>query len=565
MPEKDLFILSPALIRDSQEGTSCPPNSSLSCFFLLGVYLVYRTPAYHNGPRLLERSTMSDDELSYLSPGFDLAVLTVPRLRSILVSHDVSYPSSAKKSQLIQLVNDEILPKSKRILSARARTKRTSKGITDMPSSQEDTVNGYEDEELMPPPPVPKTPRGRKSRTTTVGLNASEDEIPTATSATSRRTPGRKSTTKHPRASDTETDTHTDTRVPAARKSRKSEAPITPSVKIEEPNLPVKRERRSDESPFTDDNPFQSGSSPPSGDRRVSTESRRKSIGTENKRRKSTSRKRQTTSPSDVASKQEDGFVPPSSSTFHVPITRLGRSPVKVEEPGEDGIPITEEFTPEEQVDWVRQQEADGRSGQEIVPARRRKVRKSSAVGRSAPWIVIFTLLTAFGGWWRKEKIEIGYCGVGKPSWSLTETKVPDWADVLQPQCEPCPQHAYCEPNFEAKCEQDFIIKPHPLSLGGVLPLPPSCEPDGEKVRKIKVVADRAVEELRERRAKHECGDLVDERGKLEPVEIREPELKKEVSKMRRKGMSDVEFDDLWRGALGEIMDRDEIVSETSG
>jgi len=84
-------------------------------------------------------------------------------------------------------------------------------------------------------------------------------------------------------------------------------------------------------------------------------------------------------------------------------------------------------------------------------------------------------------------------------------------------------------------------------------------------VRKIKVVADRAVEELRERRAKHECGDLVDERGKLEPVEIREPELKKEVSKMRRKGMSDVEFDDLWRGALGEIMDRDEIVSETSG
>ena len=153
-------------------------------------------------------TAMSDDELAYLSPGFDLASLTVPRLRSILVSHDISYPSSAKKPQLIQLVNDEILPKSKKILSARSRTKRTSKGITDMPSSQEGTVNGDGDEELMPPPPVPKTPRGRKGRTTAVGPSASDEDGASAIPSTSRRTPGRKSMAKHPRASDTETDTN---------------------------------------------------------------------------------------------------------------------------------------------------------------------------------------------------------------------------------------------------------------------------------------------------------------------------------------------------------------------
>ena len=49
---------------------------------------------------------MSDDELSYLQPGFDLSTLTVPRLRAILVSHDIPYPSSAKKPQLIQLLTD---------------------------------------------------------------------------------------------------------------------------------------------------------------------------------------------------------------------------------------------------------------------------------------------------------------------------------------------------------------------------------------------------------------------------------------------------------------------------
>jgi len=73
--------------------------------------------------------------------------------------------------------------------------------------------------------------------------------------------------------------------------------------------------------------------------------------------------------------------------------------------------------------------------------------------------------------------------------------------------------------------------------------LTPTCEPDGEKVRRVKAVADRAVEELRERRAKWECGDLVDEAGIPDVVvEIDEEDLKKEVSKKRRKGMGEAEF-----------------------
>ena len=96
--------------------------------------------------------------------------------------------------------------------------------------------------------------------------------------------------------------------------------------------------------------------------------------------------------------------------------------------------------------------------------------------------------------------------------------------------------------------------------------MPPTCEPDGEKVRRVKAVADRAVEELRERRAKFECGDLTDSAGLPEAtVEIDAEDLKKEVSKKRRKGMSEAEFEELWGGAIGEIQGRDEVVSGIDG
>jgi hypothetical protein len=74
------------------------------------------------------------------------------------------------------------------------------------------------------------------------------------------------------------------------------------------------------------------------------------------------------------------------------------------------------------------------------------------------------------------------------------------------------------------------------------------------------------VEELRERRAKFECGDLVDEHGHhVSTPEIDAEELKREVSKKRRKGMSESEFEGLWGGALGEIEGREEVETNRDG
>ena len=526
---------------------------------------------------------MSDDELAYLQPGFDLATLTVPRLRSILVSYDIPYPASAKKPQLIQILQDEVLPRSRKILNARARTKRTSRGITDMPSSQEGTVNGDDDEDLMPPPPVPKTPRGRKSKATLAAEAAAQEEAEPATPATNRRTRtpgGRKSTSKHARQSDTETEPERST--PSVRKTRKSTpgpVPVTvgntSSVQIEEPDLPVKRERHlnNERSPFSDENPFQSGSSPPSESRRVSssTTRTRKSLGAPSStdRRKSSSQRRQTASPQ---APREQDFEAPSRSTFEFPVSRI-----KAENEESDGIPVTEEFEPGEELELARERAVQGYSAKDSLPRSkalvRRKNEPTSPVARNSLIGTLTVVLATMGAWYRKEKIEVGYCGVGNPAWSLADNAQvpPAISEALGPTCIPCPQHAYCYPNMEVTCETNYVLQSHPLSLGGTVPwFPPTCEPDGEKVKRIKAVAEKAVEELRDRRATYECGDEVKTptpetsssavaKSNTPKLEVAEEDLKKEVGKLRTKKMSNEEYEDLWQSALGDIIERDEV------
>jgi hypothetical protein len=81
------------------------------------------------------------DSLDYLQPNFDPDSLKVPRLRSIFVSHDIKYPSGAKKPALISIFTNELLPQSQKILLKRSEVKRTSKGITNFASEDTITAN----------------------------------------------------------------------------------------------------------------------------------------------------------------------------------------------------------------------------------------------------------------------------------------------------------------------------------------------------------------------------------------------------------------------------------------
>lgn len=147
--------------------------------------------------------------LEYLSPDFDLNSLTVPRLRSILVNHDVPYPASAKKTQLIRILQDEVLPQARNLLRERDRVRRTSAGITDMGSrassvaaSDVDDNHPGDDRESMPPPPTPSTAstntgtrKGRPKRGTRASTAETDDaNTPATLLSTSRRTSARPET-----------------------------------------------------------------------------------------------------------------------------------------------------------------------------------------------------------------------------------------------------------------------------------------------------------------------------------------------------------------------------------
>lgn len=515
---------------------------------------------------------MSDaDSLDYLQPGFDPRSLTVPRLRSILVAHNVPYTSSAKKSQLVDIFNEQLVPQAKRILAARARAKRTSRGIFDVESSQDtgssnpfdshDDHDDHDERDDLPPPSLPpptSTRRSRSPRKASARIKSEEpadylqQPLPPRVSSPSKRTS--RTSTRQVQASDTDTGPDLDAPV-STRRTRRSATPYQapppppPQIKTEESDGFFKRTSDA----FSNENPFQSGSSPApqewssAGDRRKTTAATP---------RRSTSSRRRT-----------DNYAPPKQ--YETP-----PNPVFIKQESEPlEVEVGEEFTPEAQLELAAEEASDD----EAVVVQSRHPARSSSSGWSTPLSVFFvTLLAVYAGWYRQEKIAVGYCGVGSTISSIpNEIPVPEWAqsvlppeisvpdsfiEAVEPQCEPCPPHAYCYSDYSVRCEQDYILKPHPFALGGIVPLPPTCEPDGEKVRRVQAVADRAVEELRERTAQYECGKPATEDGApLDTPFIDQNELKAVIDNKRSKKMSNQEFEDLWGSALGEIQAREEV------
>lgn len=251
----------------------------------------------------------------------------------------------------------------------------------------------------------------------------------------------------------------------------------------------------------------------------------------------------------------------------------LTRSPSQPRTPSPDW---GEEFTPEEQLNLEEEEAANGKwdAVNDVYDKghRRRQQQQAtpSATGkliRFLSWILVLSIVSSIGLWYRQEKIEIGYCGYGKAEWTPRQyPDVPEWVHTyLEPTCEPCPPHAYCYPSYEMRCEPSYIPVRHPLSMFGLLPLPATCEPDSEKARKVNSVVQKALDILREQRAKFECREKGRGGGIVIRPEMTVSELKEVISQLRRKGMTDEEFEDLWRGAIPELRGKDEVVSSVRG
>lgn len=508
------------------------------------------------------------DADDYLQDGFNPRSVTIPRLRSILVTHNIDYPSTAKKTQLVALVEEQVLPQVPKLRAQRARAKRSSLGIVNAGSAQDNGL--WDDDELSPPRPASRRSKSPRKSSARIKVEEEEPAAPIFHPEPKRSSRASRSVSRQ-LSHDPEDDAQLYAAPASSRRSNRRT--VTPQIKPEpepEPVPEVEEEEEEEEedseeedeeedeieeeptqyeedaSVFTDDNPFQGGSSSPLP---VQTPNRRRTVSVEPaKSAKSARRRTAVGTESARATRRFEMATPP----------RRHKTPEHLLEPGE-------EFTPDEQLEL----EDEAASG-DAVALRRQAVVKHKRRGsvKTPFFVLLLSLLGAYLTWYRQEKMAVGYCHVGRPAKQVIppEIPVPDiLVPFIEPECETCPQHAFCYDDFTVRCQDDFILKPHPLALGGLVPLPPTCEPDSEKARRVQAVADKAIEELRDRRAKYECGELTNDAGEQEDSPtIAEEELKATVSQKRNKRMNSQEFDELWEAAIGEITGREEVEVQTT-
>lgn len=185
-------------------------------------------------------------------------------------------------------------------------------------------------------------------------------------------------------------------------------------------------------------------------------------------------------------------------------------------------------------------------------------IRKGYLVLRQRTTLLTLALLVvgALAAWWRNEKLQVGYCTVGRPGWSLSG-RVPEWVDhTIAPRCETCPRHASCHPQSRVTCDEDFLMRPHPWSVGGLVPLPPRCEGARGRPLQVQKLAAQTVAELRSRQSAWRRSQKDDDWIRALPSEN---ELKTTILGRNRSVYNASTADALWQDALQEGMDRKEI------
>ncbi|TGZ85093.1 hypothetical protein EX30DRAFT_392478 [Ascodesmis nigricans] len=420
-----------------------------------------------------------DDEY-YLDPGFDPATLKVAELRGILLKHDIDYPSSAKKADLVEIFTRHLSSQASTIRAASSRVRPSARGM----------VNAGD-------PNVPEfiTPQGKGRRSTSRRLTAAppsdDEENDVGKQGRGRRTPVRKSATpvEFSRGS--------------VRSTRRSS--VLPQQQMMQAESVGDADAETDgtestEGPFSSYNPFQGGNSPAAPIGRTPARSARKSLPAPGStaRRETSGSRRRTEIGLGIGAVDDDRSTRRRKSQQLATIPSQpydDRVAVKQEEPEYD-YTAGEEFVPEEAEELAR-------LPQQELARREPRYHRGGNNNMGTLWLVFTFVALAYGIWWRNEKIEAGYCGVG----GLGEDHEPQDAltSLLRPECEPCPPHARCYPGFTLECDNDYIQVNKWSSLGGLLPIPPDCLPDTEKERRKSIMSNAALEILRESGAEQRC------------------------------------------------------------
>ncbi|KAF9142627.1 inner nuclear membrane protein enriched at telomere/subtelomere region [Mortierella sp. GBA39] len=175
---------------------------------------------------------------------------------------------------------------------------------------------------------------------------------------------------------------------------------------------------------------------------------------------------------------------------------------------------------------------------------------------------ILFLALLSFGLWYRQTRIDIGYCTRSIPTppsnkHLTTKQVLVKW---LYPTCIACPDHAKCtSPGSDPLCPPEYILRPHPLSFGNILPLTPTCVLNKAQEYQSLQVADVAESILHKRAGREECRTSIRPQPSAELFARQRfsvNDLRKKIESLKDSSVSQEEFSQYWTLALNELYRR---------
>lgn len=538
------------------------------------------------------------DNYDYLEPNFNPKTLKVPELRRIFVFHSVSFPSSAKKSDLIEIFNREIATRAAQLKAEFVDVAPEGKDIVKVPAAvpvQSDSKKApsgsaspnkpLEADDKTTVPVKSKKMKSRAAKPATASSSVttaeledieiseyireekitiensvvviadSDDDVNTP--ETDRKKRPLEDETAEPLRKRQELEGDVE-KEPVQTDSASSAAPsITPSQQ-EPPQTPAKQQ--ADHASFhTPATSFK--------EKKNNSAQKQNSLSAGSGAGRRITVREPSASPVATTKKESVLAKSPVSPATVKDKAKKESEPVATVSDSEEAE--TEVSSAENDSDVETKPENAGEGEQEDSEA-------ASVLGQVLEGIllVLVVISLAFTArWFAAEQFKAGYCGVTEAPHSIQQWyynppqglqdyvskeyivgRAQQFIDEIRPQCVECPEHAVCSDGFHSECEPGYIKVESILSVGGYLPVPPYCKLDTSREDRYNKLKKKALEILRERNGRVICGTKIDSK-------IEASELRKLLFDLEKDTIDQAEFEDIWDNILIDIESESDITS----
>ncbi|KAF5102929.1 hypothetical protein D0Z00_000187 [Geotrichum galactomycetum] len=526
---------------------------------------------------------------------FNPKTLKVPELRRIFVFHSVSFPSSAKKSDLIEIFNREIATRAAQLKADFVNVAPEGKDIIKVPaavpvqSTIEQTLSSSASSNKFVEADSETTASVKSKKTKSRAENPASSSVTTAEPEDiefSEYIHEEKITIENSVVVIADSDDEVNTPEADSKKRPLEDETAEPLRKKQELEGDVEKEpvqTDSTSSAATSITPLQQEPPRTPAKQHANHASFHRPATSFKEEKYSSVRKQQPSSVGTGAGRRikarESSASPVAAITKKEPgLAKLPDSPAKVKDEPKEESKLTAAGSDSEEAETEissAENESDGEIKKENTSEEEQEESEAASVigqvleGLLLILVVISLAFTA--RWFTAEQFKAGYCGVTEAPRSIQQWyynppqvwqdyvakdyivgRAQQFIDEIRPQCVECPEHAVCSDGFRSECEPGYVKVESILSVGGYLPVPPYCKLDTSREDRFNKLKKKALEILRERNGRVICGTNIDSK-------IEASELRKLLFDLEKDTIDQAEFDDLWNNILIDIESESDI------